>query len=97
MTIDNSDGFLKIRKKKDEFEYFSKGILSSSLYSIGIDANLALEVANKVEDEWITKISDFVTEQLNKHIQSSNGGYMVKTPEEFAKSYDLHGLDEGFP
>ncbi len=51
MTIDNSDGFLKIRKKKDEFEYFSKGILSSSLYSIGIDANLALEVANKVEDE----------------------------------------------
>ena len=62
-----------------------------------LDTNKDVDYNNDEGDEWITKISDFVTEQLNKHIQTSNGGYMVKTPEEFAKSYDLHGLDKGFP
>ncbi|MCE7738808.1 MAG: AAA family ATPase [Candidatus Heimdallarchaeota archaeon] len=51
MTSNNSDNFLRIKTKKDKYEYFSKGILSSSLYSIGISANLALEVANQVEKE----------------------------------------------
>lgn len=51
MTSKNSKGFLRIKTKKDKYEYFSKGILSSSLYSIGISANLALEVANHVEEE----------------------------------------------
>ncbi len=51
MTSNNSKNFLRIKTKKDKYEYFSKGILSSSLYSIGISANLALEVANQVEEE----------------------------------------------
>ncbi len=51
MTSNNSRGFLRIKTKKDKYEYFSKGILSSSLYSIGIGANLALEVADQVEKE----------------------------------------------
>ncbi|MHA1446906.1 MAG: hypothetical protein ACTSSN_09465 [Candidatus Heimdallarchaeaceae archaeon] len=51
MTSNNSENFLRIKTKKDKYEYFSKGILSSSLYSIGISANLALEVANQVEEE----------------------------------------------
>ncbi|MCE7747517.1 MAG: AAA family ATPase [Candidatus Heimdallarchaeota archaeon] len=51
MTSNNSDNFLRIKTKKDKYEYFSKGILSSSLFSIGINANLALEVANQVEEE----------------------------------------------
>ena len=49
MSSNISDGFLKIRRGKDKVEYFSKGILSSSLYSIGMTANLAMEIANHVE------------------------------------------------
>lgn len=57
MTSNNSKNFLRIKTKKDKYEYFSKGILSSSLYSIGISANLALEVANQVEEE-ISSVSE---------------------------------------
>lgn len=57
MTSNNSKNFLRIKTKKGKYEYFSKGILSSSLYSIGISANLALEVANQVEEE-ISSVSE---------------------------------------
>jgi len=50
MNIENTTEFLKISTKRDKFEYFSKGILSSSLYSIGMDANNAFEVASLVEN-----------------------------------------------
>ncbi len=50
MNIEQPNDFLKISTRRDKYEYFSKGILSSSLYSVGMDANQALEVATHVED-----------------------------------------------
>jgi len=49
MNIEKPNEFLKISIRRDKYEYFSKGILSSSLYSVGMDANQALEVATHVE------------------------------------------------
>ena len=71
MTNSNSDSFLRIKIKKDKYEYFSKGILSSSLYSIGISANLALEVANQVEEEMSLTSDTPTKEKLIKIITSA--------------------------
>ncbi|MHA1347006.1 MAG: hypothetical protein ACTSVO_03020 [Candidatus Heimdallarchaeaceae archaeon] len=61
MRADQPDNFLKIRLRKDRYEYFSKGILSSSLHSIGMDSNLVFEIANKVE-----QIVSEATDPINK-------------------------------
>ena len=73
MTSENSEEFLKIKIKKDKYEYFSKGILSSSLYSIGINANLALEIANQVEKEISTASEIISKDKLIKIITSAIG------------------------
>ncbi|MCG3224028.1 MAG: AAA family ATPase [Candidatus Heimdallarchaeota archaeon] len=49
MNSDQPENFLKIQLRKDRYEYFSKGILSTSLHSIGMDPNLVFEIASKVE------------------------------------------------
>jgi len=49
MNSDQPEKFLKIQLRNDRYEYFSKGILSTSLLSIGMDSNLVFEIASKVE------------------------------------------------
>ncbi len=49
MNVNHPDNFLKIRLGKDRYEYFSKGILSTSLHSIGMDSKLIFEIASNVE------------------------------------------------
>jgi 2-phosphoglycerate kinase len=49
MNSDQHENFLKIQLRKDRYEYFSKGILSTSLNSIGMDPNLVFEIASRVE------------------------------------------------
>lgn len=90
MTSNNSENFLKIKTKKDKYEYFSKGILSSSLYSIGISANLALEVANQVEEEISSasetpskkKLIKIITSAIEKIDKSLAERYIVFEGEE---------------
>ncbi|MCK5141789.1 MAG: hypothetical protein KAQ70_06315, partial [Candidatus Heimdallarchaeota archaeon] len=62
MSDNHSDNFLKIRLKKDRYEYFSKGILSTSLHSIGMDSNLVFEIANKVE-QIVSEASDPINKE----------------------------------
>ncbi|MCK5305084.1 MAG: AAA family ATPase, partial [Candidatus Heimdallarchaeota archaeon] len=48
--------------RKDRYEYFSKGILSTSLLSIGMDSNLVFEIANKVE-QIVSEASDPINKE----------------------------------
>ena len=70
MSSNHSNRFLKIRLRKDKYEYFSKGILSSSLFSIGMDTDLALEVANQVEEE-VSSLKETTTKKKLVKIISS--------------------------
>lgn len=85
MELKEPDEFLKIQIKKDKFEYFSKGILSLALYSIGMNAKLATDIANHVEttirssSKDITKkrLVSLITDELNKIDKNLAERYMV--------------------
>lgn len=62
MSVNHPDNFIKIRLRKDRYEYFSKGILSTSLYSIGMDSNLVFEIASKVE-QIVSEASDPINKE----------------------------------
>ena len=74
MDTKRSNKFLKIQIKKDKFEYFSKGILSLALFSTGMNANLATDIANRVEktmresSKEVTKKQPIkmITDEINK-------------------------------
>ena len=70
MNVDQPDNFLKIRLRKDRYEYFSKGILSTSLHSIGMDSNLIFEIASKVE-HIVSEASDPINKEKLVQIISS--------------------------
>ena len=62
MDNEEKDSYIKIKSKSEPYEYFSKGILSSSLFSIGINPNLAYDIAVEVEQE-ISKIEEPVSKK----------------------------------
>ncbi|MHA1202152.1 MAG: AAA family ATPase [Candidatus Heimdallarchaeaceae archaeon] len=62
MNSDQPENFLKIQLRKDRYEYFSKGILSASLHSIGMDSNLIFEIASKVE-QIVSAASDPISKE----------------------------------
>ena len=90
MSIKQKDDLLKIYKKKDKYEYFSKGILSTSLIAIGMDMNTSHEIAGKVEQkvssivEKINKkqLIKFITSEIEKRDKHFVERYIVKEGEE---------------
>ncbi|MHA1222610.1 MAG: hypothetical protein ACTSP3_05015, partial [Candidatus Heimdallarchaeaceae archaeon] len=88
MTMKTSlnEEFIKIRIKRDKYEYFSKGILSSSLYSVGMDANQAMEVANQVESSILNSSKIVTKNKLIKIITEE----IAKTNKEFSERYKVH-------
>lgn len=84
MSADHPDNFLKIRLRKDRYEYFSKGILSTSLHSIGMDSNLVFEIANKVE-QIVSEASDPINkEKLVQIITSEIESVSPKIAERYS-------------
>lgn len=83
MDSDEKDSYIKIKSKSEAYEYFSKGILSSSLFSIGIDPSLAYSVASEVELE-ISKISEPVSKKsLVEIIASTIAKYDTRLAERY--------------
>ena len=70
MNADNPHNFIKISEKRDRYEYFSKGILANSLLSIGMDPNLAYEIASKVE-QTVSSLSESISKERLIEIISS--------------------------
>ncbi|MEE9409551.1 MAG: AAA family ATPase [Candidatus Heimdallarchaeota archaeon] len=92
MSNSHPNGFLKIKTKRDKFEYFSKGILSSKLSSIGMDANLALEVANHVESEVSSDSEPISKKRLIKVITSE----IEKIDKRLAERYKVYEGEEKY-
>ncbi len=86
MSSNVSTGFLKIRRGKDKIEYFSKGILSSSLYSIGMNANEAMEIANHVEQTMGELEGPVSRKKLIKTITDE----IEKIDKRLAERYKIH-------
>ncbi|MHA1260229.1 MAG: hypothetical protein ACTSSG_12360 [Candidatus Heimdallarchaeaceae archaeon] len=86
MSSSTNEEFIKIRIKRDKYEYFSKGILSSSLYSVGMDANQAMEVANQVETSILSSSKIVTKNKLIKIITEE----IAKTNKEFSERYKVH-------
>ncbi|MHA1827692.1 MAG: hypothetical protein ACTSX6_03485 [Candidatus Heimdallarchaeaceae archaeon] len=86
MNSSTNEEFIKIRIKRDKHEYFSKGILSSSLYSVGMDANQAMEVANQVETSILNSSKIVTKNKLIKIITEE----IAKTNKEFSERYKVH-------
>ncbi|NPD89441.1 MAG: hypothetical protein HGN29_12045 [Asgard group archaeon] len=92
MNSNVSSSFLKIRRGKDKIEYFSKGILSSSLYSIGMNANSAMEIANHVE-QTMGELEDPVPrKKLIKTITDE----IEKIDRRLAERYKIHEGDGNY-
>ena len=92
MSNGHPNGFLKIKSKRDKFEYFSKGILSSKLSSIGMNANLALEVANHVETEVGSDEEPISKKRLIKVITSE----IEKIDKRLAERYKVYEGEEKY-
>ncbi|MHA2357241.1 MAG: hypothetical protein ACXABK_00545 [Candidatus Heimdallarchaeaceae archaeon] len=92
MNVENPNVLLKIRTKKDKFEYFSKGILSSSLYSIGMNANSALDIANEVEKAIFELPRPVSKKKLIKTITDEIG----KIDKRLAQRYEIYEGDENY-
>lgn len=83
MSIKQKDDLLKIYKKKDKYEYFSKGILSSSLLAIGMDMNTSHEIASKIEQKVSSIVEKINKKQLIKFITSE----IEKRDKQFVERY----------
>ena len=92
MNSDQNDDFLRIKSKKDRYEYFSKGILSTSLHSIGMDSNLVFEIASNVEQIVSAASEPINKEQLiqviTKEIENSN--------PQLAERYEVYEGEETY-
>lgn len=62
MSKESSRRFLRIKSKKDMYEYFSKGILIESLFSTGMSTDQAQEIANQVEEQ-VSTLSETQTKE----------------------------------
>lgn len=92
MSIGQEDNLLKIYKKKDKYEYFSKGILSSSLIAIGMDMTTSYEIASKVEQK-VSSIGEKINKkQLIKFITSE----IEKIDDRFAERYKAYEGEEKY-
>ncbi|MBY9002030.1 MAG: hypothetical protein KGD64_14015 [Candidatus Heimdallarchaeota archaeon] len=87
-----ADNFLKIRSKKDRYEYFSKGILSTSLYSIGMDSNLVFEIASKVEQVVIAASEPISKEKLVQIIKNE----IESVNPQLAERYEVYEGEETY-
>lgn len=92
MSIGQEDNLLKIYKKKNKYEYFSKGILSSSLIAIGMDVTTSYEIASKIEQK-VSSIGEKINKkQLIKFITSE----IEKIDDRFAERYKAHEGEEKY-
>ena len=62
MSENHPERFLRIKSKSDKYEYFSKGILVQSLFSIGMNTDQAQEIANKVAEK-VSMLSETQTKK----------------------------------
>ena len=63
MSKEHSGRPPRIKAAKDGYEYFSKGILAESLFSIGMNTDQALEIANQVEAK-VSTLSETQTKKM---------------------------------
>lgn len=64
MSNYRSEKYLRIKSTSDKYEYFSKGILAESLFSIGMSSDQAQGIANQVAD----KVSTLTETQTKKKL-----------------------------
>ncbi|MCE7743490.1 MAG: AAA family ATPase [Candidatus Heimdallarchaeota archaeon] len=83
MSNNNSERFLRIKSKRDKYEYFSKGILAESLFSIGMNTNQAQTIANQVEEEVSTLNETQTKKKLVRIITSA----IEKVDKKLAERY----------
>ncbi len=83
MNENHSERFLRIKSQQDKYEYFSKGILAQSLFSIGMNTNQAQEIANKVAE----KVSTLSETQTKKKLVQIITSAIEKVDKKLAERY----------
>ncbi len=83
MNNNHPERFLRIKSMKDKYEYFSKGILAESLFSIGMNTNQAQEIANQVAE----RVSTLNETQTKKKLVQIITSAIEKVDKSFAERY----------
>ena len=83
MSNNHSERFLRIRSRKDKYEYFSKGILAESLFSIGMKTAQAQQIANQVAEE----VSNLSETQTKKNLVKIITTAIEKVDKKLAERY----------
>ena len=83
MSKDYSEGYLRIKLRKDRYEYFSRGILAESLFSIGMNTDQAQLIANQVAEE----VSNLNETQTKKNLIQIITSAIEKVDQNLAKRY----------
>jgi len=83
MSNNHSEKFLRIKLRKDKYEYFSKGILAESLFSIGMNTDQAQTIADQVEEE----VSALGEAQTKKSLVQIISSAVEKVDKKLAERY----------